>query len=151
MDPNSPESRGLICLMRVAIAGVSLDLVFGSEAEGSSVSIGAKLSPSRHMPSNRPPPEESRDTESVSAKFKPMTQTVIEKCALQHAVKIWENYHQLPVLLEPEAVVPDGLSSLGTSFCMSAWPNSHPGGRLFKNIIERNTAKCTVQVKVRKF
>lgn len=40
----------------------------------------------------------------------------------------------LPVFLEPEAVVvtvlPDGLSSLGTSFCISAWPNSQPGGRL---------------------
>lgn len=40
----------------------------------------------------------------------------------------------LPVLLEPEAagaaVLPDGFSSLGTSFCISAWPNSHPGGRL---------------------
>jgi len=41
---------------------------------------------------------------------------------------------ELPVLLEPDdvvaAVLPDGFSSLGTSFCMSAWPNSHPGGRL---------------------
>lgn len=40
----------------------------------------------------------------------------------------------LPVLLEPEAavvvVLPEGFSSLGTSFCMSAWPNSQPGGRL---------------------
>ena len=27
-------------------------------------------------------------------------------------------------------LLPDGFSSLGTSFCMSAWPNSQPGGRL---------------------
>ena len=40
----------------------------------------------------------------------------------------------LPVLLEPDAGVavalPDGFSSLGTNFCMSACPNSQPGGRL---------------------
>ena len=41
----------------------------------------------------------------------------------------------LPLLLEVEAaaeelLLPDGFSSLGTSFCMSAWPNSQPGGRL---------------------
>lgn len=44
----------------------------------------------------------------------------------------------LPVLLEPKAadtaVLPDGFSSLGTSFCMSAWPNSHPGGRLLDTV-----------------
>lgn len=63
-----PERRGLICLMRVAMAGVSLDFALGSDVEGSSVSIGAKVSPSRHMPSNRPPADESTDTVSVSAK-----------------------------------------------------------------------------------
>lgn len=31
-------------------------------------------------------------------------------------------------------VLPDGFSSLGTSFCMSAWPNSHPGGRLLGRV-----------------
>lgn len=67
LDILLPESKGLICLMRVAIAGVSLDLVFGSAAEGSSVSMGAKVSPSRPMPSNRPPAEESTDTASDSA------------------------------------------------------------------------------------
>lgn len=53
--------------MRVAMAGVSLDFDLGSDAEGSSVSIGAKVSPSRHMPSSRPPAAESTDTASVSA------------------------------------------------------------------------------------
>lgn len=47
----------------------------------------------------------------------------------------------LPFLLDPDtvaaAVLPDGFSSLGTSFCMSAWPNSHPGGRLL-GTSERN-------------
>lgn len=50
------------------MAGVSLDFAFGSDVEGSSVSIGAKVSPSRHMPSNRPPADESTDRVSVSAK-----------------------------------------------------------------------------------
>lgn len=44
----------------------------------------------------------------------------------------------LPVLLEQKAavtaVLPEGFSSLGTSFCMSAWPNSHPGGRLLDTV-----------------
>lgn len=61
-----PDSKGLICLMRVAMAGVSLDFDLGSDAEGSSVSIGAKVSPSRHMPSSRPPAAVSTDTVSVS-------------------------------------------------------------------------------------
>lgn len=39
----------------------------------------------------------------------------------------------LPVLRPAAAVLVEGLSSLGTSFCMSAWPNSHPGGKLQKN------------------
>lgn len=58
----------------------------------------------------------------------------------------------LPVLLEPKAVVtavlPEGFSSLGTSFCMSAWPNSHPGGRLL-DIVKRRyriTADCKVKI-----
>lgn len=29
-------------------------------------------------------------------------------------------------------MLPDGFSSLGTNFCMSAWPNSQPGGKLFE-------------------
>lgn len=63
-----PESSGLICLMRVAIAGVSLDLALGSAALGSSVSIGAKVSPSRPMPSNSPLADESTDTASDSVR-----------------------------------------------------------------------------------
>lgn len=51
------------------MAGVSLDFDLGSDAEGSSVSIGAKVSPSKHMPSNRPPAAESTDTVSVSVEF----------------------------------------------------------------------------------
>ena len=66
----SPESSGLICLMRVAIAGVSLDLALGSVAVGSSVSMGAKVSPSRPMPSNSPPAEESTATASDSPRLK---------------------------------------------------------------------------------
>lgn len=63
-----PDKSGLICFMRVAIAGVSLDLVLGSVAVGSSVSMGAKVSPSRPMPSNNPPADESTDTASDSAR-----------------------------------------------------------------------------------
>lgn len=62
----SPESNGFICLMRVAIAGVSLDLALGSVVVGSSVSIGAKLSPSKPMPSKSPPAEDSTGTASES-------------------------------------------------------------------------------------
>lgn len=62
----SPESNGFICLIRVAIAGVSLDLAFGSVVAGSSVSIGAKLSPSKPMPSKSPPAEDSTGTASES-------------------------------------------------------------------------------------
>lgn len=65
-DTHSPESNGFICLMRVAIAGVSLDLALGSAVVGSSVSIGAKLSPSKPMPSKSPPAEDSTDTASES-------------------------------------------------------------------------------------
>lgn len=63
---DSPESNGFICLMRVAIAGVSLDLALGSAVAGSSVSIGAKLSPSKPMPSKSPPAEDSTGTASES-------------------------------------------------------------------------------------
>lgn len=68
MEMILPDSSGLICLMRVAIAGVSLDLALGSVAVGSSVSMGAKVSPSRPMPSNSPPADESTDTASDSAR-----------------------------------------------------------------------------------
>lgn len=61
----SPESSGFICFMRVAIAGVSLDLALGSVAVGSSVSMGAKVSPSRPMPSNNPPADESTASDSA--------------------------------------------------------------------------------------
>lgn len=54
--------------MRVAIAGVSLDLALGSVAVGSSVSMGAKVSPSRPMPSSNPLAEESTEAASDSAK-----------------------------------------------------------------------------------
>lgn len=51
--------------MRVAIAGVSLDFALGSVAVGSSVSMGAKVSPSRPMPSNNPPADESTASDSA--------------------------------------------------------------------------------------
>lgn len=44
----------------------------------------------------------------------------------------------LPVFFAPKtagaAVLPDGFSSLGTNFCMSAWPNSQPGGKLLEKV-----------------
>lgn len=44
----------------------------------------------------------------------------------------------LPVLFTPKTagagVLLDGFSSLGTSFCMSAWPNSQPGGKLLDKV-----------------
>lgn len=57
-------------MMRVAMAGVSLDLAFGSAVVGSSVSIGARESPSRPMPSRSPCAEGSTPTDraSVSAR-----------------------------------------------------------------------------------
>lgn len=54
----------------MAIAGLSLDLVLGSDAEGSSVSMGAKLSPSRPIPSNSPVAGESTGAGSDSAQKK---------------------------------------------------------------------------------
>lgn len=49
-----PDSSGLICLIRAAIAGVILGLPLGSEVLGSSVSMGARVSPSSPMPSKSP-------------------------------------------------------------------------------------------------
>lgn len=49
-----PDSNGLICLILAAMAGVILDLPLESEEEGSSVSMGANVSPSSSIPSNKP-------------------------------------------------------------------------------------------------
>lgn len=53
MEDYWPDSNGLICLILAAMAGVILDLLLESE-EGSSVSMGANVSPSSSIPSNKP-------------------------------------------------------------------------------------------------
>lgn len=66
-------------MIRVAIAGVSLDFALGSAAVGSSVSIGARESPSRPMPSSSPCAEGSTPTDRASESARGETQRILVK------------------------------------------------------------------------
>lgn len=72
--------------MRVAMAGVSLDLAFGSVVVGSSVSIGARASPSRPIPSSRPCAEGSTPTDRASASARGNTsrENLVEYKEIRH-------------------------------------------------------------------